>query len=65
MTAHKTMTDKKKTRTPRNFDSILNGAKSLPLKERVDLVNALQAQNKSEAATLQAAAQEATKLVGG
>jgi len=58
------MTDKK-VRTPRNFDSILNGAKSLPLKERVDLVNALQAQNKSEAATLQAAAQEATKLVGG
>ncbi len=58
------MTDKK-VRTPRNFDSILNGAKSLPLKERVDLVNALQAQNKAEAATLQAAAQEATKLVGG
>ena len=64
MTAHKTMSDKK-VRTPRNFDSILNGAKSLPLKERVDLVNALQAQNKAEAAALQAAAQEATKLVGG
>lgn len=58
------MTDKK-VRTPRNFDSILNGAKSLPLKERVDLVNSLQAQNKAEVEKLQADAQEATKLVGG
>ena len=58
------MTDKK-VRTPRNFDSILNGAKSLPLKERVDLVNALQEQNKAEVEKLQADAQEATKLVGG
>ncbi len=58
------MTDKK-PRTPRNFDSILNGAKSLPLKERVDLVNALTAQNKLEVETLVESAKEASKLVGG
>jgi hypothetical protein len=54
----------KKTRTPRNFDSILSGAQKLTLKERVDLVSALTAQNKAEAAAKLAEAQEAEKLVG-
>jgi hypothetical protein len=53
-----------KTRTPRSFDDILRGAKALTLKERVDLVNALTAQNQGEVASLKAQAEEATKLVG-
>ena len=55
----------KKVRTPRNFDSILNGAKSLPLNERVKLLKALNNNINEEVAALQAAANEATKLVGG
>ena len=58
------MTDIKKTRTPRNYDSILAGAKSLTLKERADLVNALVAVNKAEAEKKKADADEAMKLVG-
>lgn len=58
------MTDIKKTRTPRNYDSILAGAKSLTLKERADLVNALVVVNKAEAEKKKADADEAMKLVG-
>lgn len=59
------MTDKvKATRTPRNYDSILKGAQSLTLKERVDLVNAITAQNKQEAAKLAEAAKDAASMVG-
>ena len=54
----------KSTRTPRNYDSILAGAKSLTLKERADLVNALVAVNKAEAEKKKADADEAMKLVG-
>lgn len=53
-----------KTRTPRSFDDILRGAKALTLKERVDLINAVSAQNQAEAAKLKQEADEAAKLVG-
>jgi hypothetical protein len=51
-----------KTRTPRNHESILNGALALPLKERADLRNALQDSIEKEKRELQAAADEAAKL---
>jgi hypothetical protein len=51
-----------KTRTPRNYESILNGALALPLKERADLRNALNESIDKEKADLKAAADEAAKL---
>lgn len=56
------MTDKK-TRTPRNAESILAGAIKLPLADRVALLKALQADIQKEVNDLQAAAEEAAKLV--
>lgn len=56
----------KKTRTPRpprTLDGVLAVAKRLKLKERVDLINALSAYNKSEAVALVQAAKEAAELV--
>lgn len=53
----------KKTRTPRNADSILAGAIKLPLADRVALLKALQADIQKEVNDLQAAAEEAAKLV--
>lgn len=56
----------KKTRTPRQprtLDGVLAVAKQLKLKERVDLINALSAYNKSEADALVQAAKEAAELV--
>jgi exoribonuclease R len=54
----------KKPRVPRNFDTILAGAKSLTLKERVDLRNALTVTIDEEVKALRGAADEAAKLVG-
>jgi len=56
------MTDKK-TRTPRNAESILAGAIKLPLADRVALLKALEADIQKEVNDLQAAAEEAAKLV--
>ena len=58
------MTDKK-VRTPRNADAILAGAVKLPLNERVKLLKALNNNINEEVAALQAAATEASKMVGG
>lgn len=51
-----------KTRTPRDAASITKGALALPLKERADLRNALQASIDKEKEALKAAADEAAKL---
>lgn len=59
-----TETNPAKTRVPRNFDSILKGALSLSLKERVDLVNAVTSANQEEVKVLKQQADEATKLLG-
>lgn len=53
------MTDTKKTRTPRNYDTILKGALSLTLPERVALVKELKESIKTEVDTLKAASNQA------
>ncbi len=58
-----TQTTGKKQRIPRGFDSILSGAKSLPLKERVDLANALTVSINEEVKALKEAANVAELLV--
>lgn len=59
------MTDVKKTRTPRDRHAIYGGAIKLPLAERVELLKALQANIQDEVNNLQAAAENAAKLVKG
>lgn len=58
------MTETKKTRTPRNYDSILSGALSLTLAERVSLKKAITESITKEVADLDAAAEEAKKIAG-
>lgn len=55
----------KKTRTPKNVESITKGALALPLQERVDLVTALNESIKSEVETIKAAAAHAEKIANG
>jgi len=52
----------KKTRTPRNNESIFKGALSLPLKERVELKWQLEKSITSEVETMKAAAKEAESI---
>ena len=59
------MTDIKKTRTPKQPGSILKGALSLSLKDRVDLVKELQSSITAEVETLQAAAKQAAQIANG
>jgi hypothetical protein len=55
-------TETKKTRTPKNADSITKGALALPLQERVDLVEALRISIDLEVEGLKAAADQAEKI---
>ena len=58
-------TETKKTRTPKNAESITKGALALPLQERVDLVETLQQSIQAEVDGLKAAAAQAEKIAGG
>ena len=60
-----TLTKVKKTRTPRNNESIFKGALSLPLKDKVDLVSELQAAITMEVDGLKAAAKQAEEIANG
>ena len=57
------MTDTKKPRTPRNYESIKNGALSLSLEERAKLRDELIASVKNEVEQMQAATKLAEQLV--
>lgn len=60
------MTDKiKKTRTPKNAESILKGASKLPLREKVDLIKALQEQVHIEVDQLKQEAAAADTIANG
>lgn len=56
------MTDKKTTRTPRSFESILKGALSLSLKEQADLRNALNSAITKKVTELKQEAEEAEEI---
>ena len=58
-------TETKKTRTPKNAESITKGALALPLQERVDLMEALGTSIQAEVDGLKAAAAQAEKIAGG
>lgn len=60
------MTDikEKKTRTPRNFDSILLGATALTIKEKVDLKNAIMTQITNEVTAAEENAKQARAAAG-
>ena len=58
-------TETKKTRTPKNADSITKGALALPLQERVDLVGKLEDSIQQEVDTLKEAASKAEKIMNG
>lgn len=47
------MTTPKKTRTPRNFESILSGAIKLTIKEMADLKTAIETEIKARVAKLE------------
>lgn len=60
------MTDKpKKTRTPKNAESITKGALALPLQERVDLVHKLKDSIQAEVETINEAAKQASTIANG
>lgn len=62
------MTDElkpKKTRTPKNVENITNGALSLPLNERVALVNKLKESIQAEVETINEAAKQASAIANG
>jgi len=59
------LTKVKKTRTPKNYDSIAKGAVSLSLGERVRLVKLLQDSITDEVETLNEVAKQATALANG
>lgn len=60
------MTDKpKKTRTPKNAESITKGALALPLQERVDLVHKLKDSIQAEVETITDAAKQAATIANG
>lgn len=63
MEATKPVTEKK-TRTPRDLESITKGALALPLEERAALRDALINSVSAEATYLKEKADEAAKLVG-
>lgn len=58
-----TDTTQKKKRTPRGYDTILAGAKSLPLKERIELAKELTRINTDEVQGKQREAEEAAALL--
>lgn len=58
-------TQTKKTRTPRNVDSIESGALKLSLTERVALVKCLKLSIETEVKELQDAANKAMKAIDG
>jgi hypothetical protein len=55
----------KKTRTPRNNESIFKGALSLPLQERVDLKWQLDKSIAEEVETIKEAAKKAESIANG
>jgi len=55
----------KKTRTPKNAESITKGALALPLKERVDLRHVLDDSITEEVQTIKEAAAQAEKIANG
>lgn len=59
------MTTEKKTRTPRNAESILSGALKLPLAERVNLVQELKKSIANEVAEAEKLAEESKKIANG
>jgi len=60
-----TLTKVKKTRTPRNNESVVKGALALPLQERVDLKKQLEDSITAEVETIKAAAAQAEKIANG
>lgn len=60
------MTDKpKKTRTPKNAESITKGALLLSLKDRVELVHKLKESISAEVETINEAAKQASTIANG
>lgn len=60
------MTDKpRKTRTPKNAESITKGALALSLKDRCQLVESLKESIKAEVETLTEAAKQAAQTANG
>lgn len=59
------MTTEKKTRTPRNYESIEKGALALDLGERVDLKNRLVESISDELKWLEEQLKKATTIVNG
>lgn len=59
------MPTEKKTRTPRNYDSIITGAMKLTLQERAALCGKLKESVKSELAARDQQAAEAKKIAEG
>lgn len=55
----------KKTRTPRNVESISKGALALPFNEQVELFRKLEANISSELKRLQEQVDEVAKLIAG
>ena len=55
-------TETKKTRTPKNAESITKGALALPLQERADLVTALEDSIQAEVDALKDAAAKAEAI---
>jgi len=58
-------TETKKTRTPKNAESITKGALALSLKDRVNLVKYLQDSIQAEVEMLKGAADAAAQIAGG
>lgn len=59
------MTTEKKTRTPRNVDSILTRALALPLSDRVKLRNALSSSIEAELKSKEEELRAAKEIVNG
>ena len=55
----------KQTRTPRNYDSIFQGAAKLPLKERVNLCKALTETILKEVTSWEDMARQGQELING
>lgn len=60
-----TVTKERKTRTPKNIESITKGALALSLKDRVELVQNLKESIRAEVETINEAAKQASTIANG
>lgn len=60
-----TVTKERKTRTPKNIESITKGALALSLKDRVELVHKLKDSIQAEVETINEAAKQASTIANG